>query len=235
MAELGHDQIDKLLGAYALEALSPEQMGEVEAHHQSCAPHRQTAMALRVILRDVRSNLEERKPSPHLRDRILDAIRREHASSGASRGPGWPLPATIASLIAAVLLAFLGGIAVDRLAAKPPPRPAQPAQLAWIFAGNAHAPCAVASLTYFRDRKTAVLAATGLPALQAGKLYEIWLIRNGTPIEAGTSGVADGKLVVTMTRDLTHYQGVAITTEPGEQSDPTGSTILEGHLTSASP
>jgi len=130
-------------------------------------------------------------------------------------------------MAAAVLLAFLGGISIDRLTTRP-------AQLAWVFAGNAQAPDARASLTYFRDRKQAVLATTGLPALPEGKLYEIWLFKNGTPVDAGTSGVAGGKLVVTITRDLTQYQQLAITAEPGEQPRPTGSPIMEGVLSGAS-
>ena len=119
-------------------------------------------------------------------------IQRALGAPSLARSPA------VAALAAAILLAFLGGIGIDRLAITP-------ARLAWVFAGNTQAPGAVASLTYFRDRKQAVLAATGLPALPAGTLYEIWLIKNGTAAYARTSGLAGGKLVVTMTRDLTQY------------------------------
>jgi anti-sigma-K factor RskA len=245
MKELGHDEIDELLGAYALEALPPEEIRLVEAHLRTCAAHREMAARFRETVAGLASNVPERQPSAQLRDRILQAIGRE-ASGGligeperparpvvvpSERAAGAPRsawsPARAALAAAAVLLAFLGGIGVDRLTTKP-------AQLAWVFAGNAQAPGAVVSLTYFRDRKQAVLAATGLPALPEGKIYEIWLFKNGTAVDAGTSGVAGGQLVVTMTRDLSQYQQLAITTEPGEQPRPTGSPILEGLITGAS-
>jgi anti-sigma-K factor RskA len=244
MIELSHEEVDELLGAYALEALPAEEMRQVAAHLRTCAAHREMAVALRETAARLAYDVPERQPSGQLRDRILEAIRRE-ASTGVVEEPGrparpvvvpierapgprrWTSPAAMAGMAAAVLLAFLGGIGIDRLTTKPAP-------LAWVFAGNAQAPGAVASLTYFRDRKQAVLAATGLPALPAGKLYEIWLFKNGTAVDAGTSGVAGGKLVLTLTHDLSQYQQLAITAEPGEQPRPTSSPILEGSLTGAS-
>ncbi|MDQ6712788.1 MAG: anti-sigma factor [Candidatus Dormibacteraeota bacterium] len=246
MKELSHDEIDELLGAYALEAIPPEEIRQVDAHLRTCAAHREQAARLGETVAGLASSVPERQPSAQLRDRILAAIRSE-AASGVIGEPGRPAPPLVvpvkpvprvprlawspamAALAAAILLAFLGGIGIDRLLTKP----AQPAQIAWVFAGNAQAPGAVASLTYFRDRKQAVLATTGLPALPEGKLYEIWLFKNGTPVDAGTSGVAGGKLVLTITRDLTQYQQLAITAEPGEQSRPTATPILEGPLTAA--
>ena len=244
MKEISHDEIEELLGAYALEALPPEEMRQVEAHLQTCTAHREMAAELRMTVAGLASNVPERQPSAQLRDRILQAIRMEASGEviGEPERPGRPVLVPIeraphvrrltsgpamAAVAAAVLLAFLGGIGIDRLTTRP-------AQLAWVFAGNAQAPGALASLTYFRDRKQAVLATTGLPALPEGKIYEIWLFKNGTPVDAGTSGVAGGKLVVTITRDLTQYQRLAITAEPGEQPRPTGSPILEGLLSGAS-
>lgn len=244
MTEPRHDEIDDLLGAYALQALPPEEMRQVDAHLRTCAAHRETAAVLTDAVARLAFSVPEQQPSPHLRERILEAIRTDASpgvlgksarparpvvvrTGGAPGPPSRAWPPAIVALAATILLAFLGGIGIDRLAT----RPAQPAQLAWVFAGNAQAPGAVATLTYFRDRKQAVLATTGLPPLPDGKIYEIWLFKNATPVDAGTSGVDGGKLVVTITRDLTQYQRLAITAEPGEQPHPTGRTILEGSLT----
>jgi anti-sigma-K factor RskA len=77
MTEMSHDEIDELLGAYALEALPPEEMRTVEVHLRTCAGHREMAATLREAVTGLASNVPQRQPSAQLRDRILAAIRRE--------------------------------------------------------------------------------------------------------------------------------------------------------------
>ena len=245
MKNLSHDQVDELLGAYALDALTHEESDEVQAHLRTCAEHRQLAGQLAPALVRLADAAPERQPSAQLRERLLQAIKAEIASDvkpdeprprpipitsrtiRGGRRPAWS-PA-MAAMAAGLLLAFAGGIGLDRLIS----RQGQPAQVAWVFAGNAHAPEATAHLTYFRDRRQAVLATIGLPALSEGKVYEIWLISNGAPVDAGTSSASGGQMVVVMNRDLSLYQKVAITEEPGEQPRPTGPAMVEGALTAS--
>ena len=64
MTELSHDEIDELLGAYAVEALPPEEMRQVEAHLRTCATHRELAAELRETLTRLAFKVPERQPSP---------------------------------------------------------------------------------------------------------------------------------------------------------------------------
>ena len=232
-----HEEIDELLAAHALTALPPLEAWQVEAHLGTCSYHRESAAALTRAAAGLALAVQEREPSPELRERILEALRIEASPASRRRTravislrqpPRWWRP-TVTAVAASFLLAFLGGVAVDRFAIGA----RQPSQLAWVFVGNNLAPNAVATLTYFRGRKQAVLATKGFPPLAQGKLYEIWLLKNGTPVDVGTSVVDGGKLVVTMDRDLSQYQQIAITAEPSEQPRPTGTPVLEGSLTGA--
>lgn len=67
-----HDAIEELLGAYALDALDPDELAAVEAHLDGCP----TCRAEVAELRDVASQLadSDAEPPEELWERIVDAI-----------------------------------------------------------------------------------------------------------------------------------------------------------------
>jgi hypothetical protein len=103
--------------------------------------------------------------------------------------------------------------------------------IAYSFVGApSSAPGATARLVYFKDRKQAVLTANGLPRLAAGHVYEIWLIKGGVPVDEGIGNGPDGQVAIQLSADLSQFDDLAITIEPGEQQLPTTTPILIGHL-----
>ncbi|GGN99048.1 anti-sigma factor domain-containing protein [Saccharibacillus kuerlensis] len=76
-----------------------------------------------------------------------------------------------------------------------------------------------------------VVQAEDLPALSGSEAYQVWLIKDGQPINAGTfqSGSGNGALTYTMQPD--DYDMVAITLEPDAQGDqPRGQMLLTAAL-----
>ena len=96
------------------------------------------------------------------------------------------------------------------------------------------APGAEARLVYFKDRKQAVVAASGLPRLATGQVYEMWLIKDGVAVDKGISTSASGDLAAQLSGDLSQFQQFAITIEPKEEPVPTTKPILVGSLKTAS-
>jgi negative regulator of sigma E activity len=241
-------QAEDLLGAYALEALPEDEMVRVDEHLRSCAEHRASAAELRRTTLMLPLTVEDREPSPDLRTRIVEAVKAmpaEHVRqmppvSAApvardttaapllqiSRLSNWVARSSRLAVAAAVALALgIGGLIGYQLGQ------AGQAQVTYAFQGDATtAPGAEARLVYFKDRKQAVVAATGLPRLTSGQVYEMWLIKNGVPADKGISSSASGDIGAQLTGDLSQFQQFAITIEPGEQQLPTTKPILVGDL-----
>lgn len=248
MTPLTHAEVDELLGAYALDALAESDRRRVEEHLADCEEHRRAAGELAAVTPRLALAVEEREPSPELRQRILDAIKQEErarsaAGSVATAPPSdhavMPLPRAdrrsrlgrlpmIAALAVAALFLVAVGIGIGRFTAGSPPSPQH--LTTWTFTGNSQAAGAVAHLVYFTAEHRAVLEVTGLKPLRPGQVYELWLFKGTTPIDAGVGQAPNGTLVAPLRVDLSHYSQIATTVEPGEQPKPTTSPILVGKL-----
>lgn len=233
-------QAEDLLGAYALDALSQEDTRRMYEHLASCPEHAAAAADLRWTQSRLALTVDEGQPSPELRARIMSAIEREPLAApstltlpprAAGRTPIWQRWATRwrpLAVAAAVLISLgIGGLIGYRLNQTTQP-------IVYNFPGDpSRAPGAEARLVYFKDRQQALLAATGLPRLTAGHVYEMWLIRSGVPVDEGIGTGSDGRLTAQIAADLVHFDVLAITIEPGEQALPTTTPILIGQLRSS--
>jgi anti-sigma-K factor RskA len=77
-----------------------------------------------------------------------------------------------------------------------------------------------------------VFAASNLPALPAGRIYQIWLVAGGPPVSAGLIAPDESGRSVGIFRtpvDVTGPVTVAVTIEPaGGVTAPTGAFYLTG-------
>jgi anti-sigma-K factor RskA len=82
------------------------------------------------------------------------------------------------------------------------------------------------------QRGEAVFYASGLPAPEAGKTYQLWWIQDGKPVSAGTFDVDErgsGSLRVEHVAPAGQIQAWAVTVEPeGGVPQPTGAMVLKG-------
>src|SRR4029453_6246100 len=81
--------------------------------------------------------------------------------------------------------------------------------------------------------QSAVLVVTGLPPLEPGKTYQVWLIA-GAPVSAGLLTVDSegrGVFVVTKTESIGSFQSLGISVEPdGGSPQPTGDIVILSEL-----
>jgi anti-sigma-K factor RskA len=86
-------------------------------------------------------------------------------------------------------------------------------------------------------RNTWTLVAHNMPALKAGRTYQLWLVTRTAKISAGTFEPNNGEAVVRATYPLARdsLQAIAITEEPaGGVPQPTGAMIVAGEARAAS-
>ncbi|QDH22320.1 anti-sigma factor [Saccharibacillus brassicae] len=114
-------------------------------------------------------------------------------------------------------------------------QPAVGAQVARTVAlvGSEDSPNATGMAAMVEDQSgmQLVVQAEDLPALSGSEAYQVWLIKDGQPINAGTfqSGSGSGALTYKMQPD--EYDMVAITLEPdAEGQQPRGQMVLTGAL-----
>ena len=95
------------------------------------------------------------------------------------------------------------------------------------LAGTPAAPTARARVLYNAATKAVYLDVRRLPALPAGKQYQLWALDNGKPVDAGTlaAATATGQGLQQM-KDIARAQAFAMTVEPaGGSINPTLSTM----------
>jgi anti-sigma-K factor RskA len=232
-------QAEDLLGAYVLDALPDDDARRMDEHSESCAEHAAEAAELNKTRSLLALTVDEEQPAAELRRRIMQEVERGPIADRSPSKPDidakrirplskpnrWTLRPIHGAIAAAIALSLgLGGV-VGYLFSQA----GQP--VAYSFQGAASsAPGATARLVYFKDRRQAVLTVSGLPRLAAGHVYEIWLIKGGVPVDEAIGTGPDGKLGIQLSADLSQFDQLAITIEPGEQQLPTTTPILVGHL-----
>jgi anti-sigma-K factor RskA len=80
------------------------------------------------------------------------------------------------------------------------------------------------------NEQSAVLVIAGLPPLEPGRTYQVWLIQGDTPVSAGLLKVdanGQGVLVVTSEAEIGSFDALGISVEPEEGSlQPTGDIVV---------
>ena len=217
-------------GAYVLGAMPAGERDEFEAHVAACAVCRKEVDELWPAAAALPMASPPMLPPPALKDRIMAEVEREAVLLGAAgeaadrpapapRGrrrwlSGWVLaPVAAALLIAGVLLgsALSGG----------------PETRTYEFDR------AGAELEVSDDGATIV--ADDLPAPPEGRVYEVWLMPEGSDTPRPTSVLftprSDGSAVAAVPGPLDDVQSVLISDEPPGGSDsPTGEVLMSAEI-----
>jgi len=243
-----HEELRDLLPAYALDALSPEEGREIEAHLATCETCRTELRALRQVAAELGGAVTESAPPAGLRAAVLEAIRPRPAagpqpSMRFGRRPplfprGWAVGLTAA---AALVLALAGiGLSVDRRLSDLQERlAAQEAALALLT--NPAAKTTLLAGTVPANVRFVYDPAGGRGALVVADLrdpgvnlvYQIWLIGGEEPVSAGVFRPVPGRpVIVPVVTEFQRYRAVAISVEraPRGARLPTTTTILSGAI-----
>lgn len=213
-------ELHTLTGAYALDALSDVERAGFERHLGECPACRQEVAELRATGARLGA-ADSVTPPAELRLLVLADVARTRQlppripvqrGGEVKRGKVFRLRVALAGAAAAALVAVGVGVVTST-----PPAPVDsvlsaPDASAIQGTGEGHA-----TLVVSRSRNQAVLLASDLPALDAGHVYQVWLIRAG---EAHSAGILQPRMLMSDIPPGTDRIG--ITVEPaGGSAGPT--------------
>jgi len=199
-----HATIDELLAARALDGLEPDEVARLDremAEHGDCetcrsldAEHRETAgmLALALVPRPV---------DPAIVERILEGSGPASAASPDRQLRRWQAAFGVAAAVAAALVIVL--------ATRPGTGDVVPGQRFVSFEGASGELAAA----YAPGERGLLVWGTDLPDPGAGKVYELWLIQDGSPSRGACLDPRDGALGAYLDADLGQTDTLALTVE----------------------
>ncbi len=232
-------------GAYVLGALEAGEAAAFSRHLDTCAICRDEVQRLRAAAERLALSAPQLAVPRSLRRRVRRGLRDggRHAHSGAAPRPVRPRPSRggarsgisfarlggslpAAALLGVALLASgatYAGVELTRSRAEPHERVVRAS-----VAGSA-----ASAVVRVRSGR-AELIVRGMPAPPAGKVYEVWLAREGQA-PAATSALfdvaADGSAAVDVPGDLRGVTDVLVTPEPrGGSAHPTHAPVISARL-----
>ena len=231
-----HEEIESSVAGWVLGALDAQEAEEVRLHVEGCMSCREMVSRLEGTAGVLALEVEEVSPPARLRARVLEA-------AAAMREPGTQTVARPAravsvaparrpqrkvtmgrtpamALAAAVLLALAVGLVAGDLAGRTTVTQSQVAR--YTLTGHGALTGAGATVINLRDDGVALVDFTGLPQLEAGKVYEVWLISASGHPDAALVFVPDsnGSRFVLVDRSLAGYTQMAVTVEQGPDGAP---------------
>jgi anti-sigma-K factor RskA len=240
---------DELAAGHALHALSPEEERaflDDAARDPRRAARARADEAVAARLADAVAPVE---PPRRIRSELLASIAQapqeapkpgDAEADPADDGDPTPRPAArpsagrrrwfvLAASVALLLAVGAGGVvAVQQLT-----RPAAVTALEAIedapdarSADAALADGGTVTLHWSPARDSAVLVSEDLPAIDADRQFELWLVRDGAPVSAGVFDPGGEQTVALLDGDLEPGDVVALTVEPAGGS-PTGQPTTE--------
>jgi anti-sigma-K factor RskA len=257
----GHtEELEELAAGSALGALEAADEARFRAHLPTCGRCAALLTEYRAVVATLPEALAPIEASPDLRGRILaaaeaDLARDERPQPGrlpevsAAREPRaatpprrlspWALP--LAALFAVTVgLGYWNYRLQEQVQTEAAALQLQEQALAAIAAGGRHwelagtdqAPRAAGVLVQAPDDPRPVLLVRNLPDLPPEQTYQAWVIRGGTPADAGLLGPTErGVRVARLERPLDGAETVALTIEPrGGSRAPTGRIVLAGNI-----
>jgi anti-sigma-K factor RskA len=225
--------------AYVLRALGHEEGERYREHLGSCAACKADVSSLQPVADSLPASAPRVVASQELRERIMATVRSEadllHAAgAGADRPqparPRWRLRRLQALTVAGALGigVLVGAVVLDTGSKAPTPRVTS-AQLASLPSG--------AKAVLRRVGGHAELVVSGVSQPPRGKIYEVWLAREGKapqPTDALFGVSHSGSASVNVPGNLAGVKQVMVTAEPlGGSSHPTSTAIIVATLPSS--
>jgi len=244
-----HEEMENMIAAWVLGATDPEESKEIARHVDGCDTCRATAARLRRIAEAIPLAVAEVEPPSGLRQRILSAAISAGTAPAPARveSPARVIPlrrarvnlrpagrVPLSAVAAMVVVALAAGLVIGDLANRTAPSVATNQVAKFNLAGHDSMAGARASVVDLKSDGIAFVDFSGLPALAPGKVYELWLIGGASRVDAAGVFVPDsnGNKIVVVSRPLTGYTTMAVTTEQGPDgvTAPTQQPQLAGSI-----
>jgi hypothetical protein len=246
-ATLTCDEFLDLAAVVALDAGEPEDVRRVEEHAAECPDCRGRLDEFRSAAAALGTLMPQVEPSPEVRVRLFEAVRREPRPLAvvrrlwprAVRRPRAVLPWLVAAASLIIALAALAWVAVLQVqitdlrntALLASERAARFDRVAGVLASDElavrplqPAQAAVPSSGYvFLDPAsgTGMLMCHDLPPVPQGHAYQVWFVRGNDRVSAGMlwpDRRGDGYTIIQVPQDLQSFDSIGLTDEPGSGS-----------------
>ena len=243
-----HIEVDELLGAYALGAVSKREATAVREHVAGCLECSANLERLVAVAAVLPLAVDQVEPPASLRRRVLADVNSEGPGKIISlpppsrRGEG---PTRIVSLrdiawrrrrwlpgaaAAAVIVGLLSwNVMLQQQISRPAPATVAVATGSLTDARNAR----LGTITYVARDQVALVSLHSLRTPSAGRIYELWLIgAGGHPQPAGRfTPEADGTKLLLVQHQMGPKDQIAVTEEPlAGSAAPTSNAIITGHI-----
>jgi anti-sigma-K factor RskA len=218
VTERDHTTIDELLAARALDGLDAQDAERLEREleaHGDCAECRRLQAEHAEVAGMLALALEPRPVDERMTDRILAEPAVEAAPAeatdelaerrGARAGP-WRAAFAVAAAVA-LALAFVLAM-----------RPSGPSSVPTTIVSFDGSPGELA-MAYTPGEPGAFVWGTGLPDPGEGKVYEVWMFEDGTPIRGGCLSPTDGAGAAFLDADVSSAELMAVTVESSDCPD----------------
>ncbi len=247
----GHAETQELLAPYALGAVSSAEAGQVRAHLPECDICRNDLARLSEVVSALPLGVEEAKPPPHLKQRILGTARADAAanarfddaprsepmadvpvlSAGSparswGRLPTWATAAAAAAVLAILLTWNLQLQTQVNNSRDLSARSVATAPLRSKSGGD------VGQITYLAQQHVALVSLRGMAEPGAGRTYELWVLdAHGRATAAGEFlPDGDGSKLLVLAQDIGH-KSIAVSEEPAcGSAQPTTVPFITGGI-----
>jgi anti-sigma-K factor RskA len=228
-----HEELEASVAAWVLGAMDADEAEAMRVHVEGCATCRESAARLRRATVVLPLAVDEVAPPARLRERVLtggagsrgpivapapsqqrDPRRISAVTARPPTSRGWiPMYGAAAAVLFALLIGVVAGDLLGRSAVRPPSN----AVARFTVVGQGELAGARASVVDLKSDGVALVDFTGLPPVQSGKVYEVWLITAGGRADPAAVFVPDsnGSKMVLINQPLTSYSQIAITREVG--------------------
>jgi anti-sigma-K factor RskA len=242
-----HEELESSIAPWVLGAVEGDEADAIRLHVEGCASCRESLARLRRVAGVLAVEVDEVEPPARLRERILAAaapgaaftisaparvVRRSAPPKPFVEPRRWGRSAAF-GIAAAVMLALgVGLVGGDLIGRGTTPSSNQVAR--FTLSGSDGMAGATATVIELKNDGVSLVDFNGLPTLESGKVYEVWLI---TPAgRADPAGVfvpdPNGSRVVLVNRSLAGYSLMGVTVEQGPDgtSAPTQQPRLAGSV-----
>jgi anti-sigma-K factor RskA len=226
-----HEKYEPSVAAWVLGAVDADEASAIAAHVEGCSECRRTASRLRRAASMLPLEVEEQEPAAYLRSRILTltaspprpSLGRADSRLPQERNRGRRLRLSMIDRVpvfaaaAVVLLALTVGVVVGDVAGRTASTPSQAEVTRFTLSGHGSMARAQATVVDLKRDGVALVDFAGLPPVEQGNVYELWLIRPDKQPQPAGVFVPDsnGTKVVVVATPLAGYTTMAVTSERG--------------------
>ncbi len=243
-------EIEELSGAYALDALSPEERRAVDEHLADCPKCAQEIRQLQAVVDLFPLSVPAVDPPPHMKERIFAKIHANNTNT-TNALPATPLPLAsrepirrvrtprarwtpvLAALAAVLLISFglmLGWnlslqqqLKQTQIALSTPralPTATPNSTLTYMIKGTEASSNISGETIYLPQQNMTLLVLHNLPKLSGNHVYQGWLIDGKQVTSAGILNVKNNTATLDFPGDVRDFDTAAVSLEPGPQASP---------------